>query len=323
MLIDQPLLDRHANNLTLVRLGMACMIIWSHCYWQVVGVTGKDGLSEWLGTPISDYGIDGFFFISGFLVLGSVERSGGAGAFLRGRAGRMGPALAVALAFGFGLWSWARHIGWSGSYFDMVYPLWPLLWLIGFYGVIAVLAAAGLTGEHAMKRRVIPLSLAFAIILHLPYVAYVIKRILGISVLDALGMIDRLWTMFALGIAAYLWRARIELRWGICLLLLIFSLECQYWDVHFHVTSVFVGYTVLCCGFLSAHRGAISGRWPNFSYELALCFPPILIIVSQNWNFSSPASLALANLALTIPFAVLLKRLVEKLRILGNLSPLV
>lgn len=323
MLIDQPMLDRRANNLTLVRLVLVCAIIWSHCYARVVGVAGKDGFSAWMGTPISDYGIDGFFFISGFLVLGSAERAGGAGAFLRGRAWRLAPALAVVLAVSFGLWLWARQIGWTGTFGDMIYPLWPLLWQMGFYGVIAVLAAAGWTGDHAMKRRVIPLSLAFAISMHLPYVAYGVKRALGMGVLDALGMIDRLWTMFALGIAAYLWRARIELRWGICLLLLIFSLECQYWDVHFHVTSVFTGYAVLCFGFLSARRGGFSGRWPDFSYELALFAFPFMIIVSQNWNFVSPAALTLANLALTIPFAVLLKRLVEKLRILGNLSPLV
>src|SRR3546814_19002087 len=95
MRIEESLLRPHANNLTLVRLVLASSVIYTHCYWALTGRMGEDDLSAFLGAPISVYAVDGFFFLSGFLVFASLQRSASVGDFLLARVARPWPALAV------------------------------------------------------------------------------------------------------------------------------------------------------------------------------------------------------------------------------------
>src|SRR3546814_15259349 len=57
----------------------------------------EDDLSAFLGAPISVYAVDGFFFLSGFLVFASLQRSARVGDFLLARVARLWPALAVSV----------------------------------------------------------------------------------------------------------------------------------------------------------------------------------------------------------------------------------
>src|SRR3546814_8093344 len=88
MRIEESLLRPHANNLTLVRLVLASSVIYTHCYWALTGRMGEDDLSAFLGAPISVYAVDGFFFLSGFLVFASLQRSARVGGFLLARVAR-------------------------------------------------------------------------------------------------------------------------------------------------------------------------------------------------------------------------------------------
>src|SRR3546814_20078222 len=97
MRIEESLLRPHANNLTLVRLVLASSVIYTHCYWALTGRMGEDDLSAFLGAPISVYAVDGFFFLSGFLVFASLQRSARVGDFLLARVARLSHALAVSV----------------------------------------------------------------------------------------------------------------------------------------------------------------------------------------------------------------------------------
>ncbi|MBK5264754.1 MAG: acyltransferase family protein, partial [Alphaproteobacteria bacterium] len=97
MKFDDGLLRPDANNLTLLRLVLASSVIYTHCYWMLTGRAGEDDLSFLLGAPVSVYAVDSFFFLSGFLVNASLQRSAGVGNFLLARLTRLWPALALSV----------------------------------------------------------------------------------------------------------------------------------------------------------------------------------------------------------------------------------
>ncbi|MEO8811390.1 MAG: hypothetical protein ABI376_00560, partial [Caulobacteraceae bacterium] len=73
MKIHDNLLHAQSNNFTVVRLVLASAVIYTHSYVAVSGSgIDRDNLGFLLGAPISTYAVDGFFFLSGFLVYPSL-----------------------------------------------------------------------------------------------------------------------------------------------------------------------------------------------------------------------------------------------------------
>ncbi|MGH8315593.1 MAG: acyltransferase family protein [Steroidobacterales bacterium] len=89
---------RH-NNLNLLRFVAASMVLFSHCY-PLTGHIADEPLT--VAVAFTDFGTLGviiFFAISGFLIAQSVTRSPSMMAFIRSRALRLLPALALSTAF--------------------------------------------------------------------------------------------------------------------------------------------------------------------------------------------------------------------------------
>lgn len=342
MIITDDRLRATANNLTLVRLVLASAVIWTHSYWRVIGITGRDEFSPWLGTTLSAYAVDGFFFLSGFLVYRSLLERGSVADFVLARLARLWPGLAAAVGllvvggyFVTGL-SIGTYLKYDTFYFliknlslltvhyrltgifcggvacPINVSLWTIPWEVRCYALLALLALAGFASPRWMARLILPLTAVGALGLHVPGVATLVEMIGGKGVLYNIQLIDRLWTMFALGIAAYLWRDRLRLSWTGLLLLGVLNLAAQYWHVHIHIQSLFVGYAVLCCGFLSAHRSAISGSWPDYSYGMYIYAFPVMMLLASAFTFDHHGWLALANGAATLPLAALSWHLVER-----------
>src|SRR5687768_8613377 len=97
MVIDDDRLSAQSNNLTLVRLILASAVIWTHSIWRTSGGSEADQFSPWLGQPISSFAVDGFFFLSGFLVYSSLLRQPSVRTFMLARLARLWPALFVAV----------------------------------------------------------------------------------------------------------------------------------------------------------------------------------------------------------------------------------
>lgn len=97
MRIGSDVLKADRNNFTVVRLILSSLVIYTHCYWLIFGIPGKDDLSGFLGAPISVYAVDGFFFLSGFLVYPSLLRLENSGRFLLARLARLWPGLALSI----------------------------------------------------------------------------------------------------------------------------------------------------------------------------------------------------------------------------------
>ncbi|KAA9013007.1 acyltransferase [Sphingobium limneticum] len=342
MTITDERLRPERNNLTLVRLVLASAVIVTHCYWRVYNVSGQDGLSRWLGVPLSVYAVDGFFFLSGFLVYGSLERRANAGRFITARLTRMMPGLLVSVSLtvlaGALVTPLAFPVYMTGETMKFVFynltllgghyslsgimcgahpciingSLWTLHWEALFYLVLAGLALVGMSGRKWMVRLILPATLIGAFACHVPAINSQIGISGGKGALYFAENIDRLWTLFALGIAARIWKGYIRLSWRGLGALFILNLIAHHWNVNIHVQTVFVGYAILCCGFLSARKRAVSGGWPDYSYGIYIYAFPAMMAVGSLADFDNALILAAINFLCVIPLAVFSWHLIEK-----------
>lgn len=342
MTVDDHSLSPSNNNLTLVRLVLASAVIWTHSVWRVSGRQGTDEFAAILGAPISQFAVDGFFFLSGMLVYASLLRRGSALAFATARLARLWPALAVSVLATVAVGAFlteARGFAYlggdtarfvlgnlsltSGHYTltgiacgdapcNVNGSLWTITWEARCYLVLLLLFATGLHSPALMKRLVLPASLAFAIAMDLPPVQDAVRRLAGPGALWNLTMIDRLWSMFALGIAAHLFRDHVRLSWAVCAALLALVVLSAWLLPVPHLAGLFTAYAVLCAGFLSARGGAISGAWPDYSYGMYIYAFPIMMALAALVPVAHHWQLALLNALLTLPVAAFSWHVVEK-----------
>lgn len=334
MKFDDKLLRPEANNLTLVRLVLASAVIYTHCYWLISDRMGEDDLSFLLGEPVSVYAVDGFFFLSGFLVYGSLRRSGGVIAFLLARLVRLWPALALSVGLtvvgGYVVTTdpsnylsgqTFRFIANNLSFIAPAYyltgvncggepctingSLWTLPWEARCYLLLGLLAFLGLAREKMMVRLVLPATLLVALGWDLDVVRQAAGGIIGTDALYYPDMVDRLWPLFALGAAAYIFRARIRLSWLALGILFILNIVAHQGEVGLHVRAVFIGYALLCFGFLTARKGAIAGRWHDYSYGMYIYAFPVMMALGSWRDWASHLWLAGATALLTVPLAIL------------------
>jgi len=342
MILEGDLLDPRRNNFTLVRFVLASSVIYNHCYWLLRGADGEDDLSFILGAPISAYAVDGFFFLSGFLVYPSLLRLGKISTFLMARLARLWPglALSVALTVLGGLFvttadpatyfsgETSRFLAGNlsllfGAYYltgvdceggpcNVNGSLWTLTWEARCYAALALLGAAGLAKPQIMARIILPATLAAVLIWDLPPLQRLATTLLGDGPVYLMNMMDRLWALFALGIAAYIFRERVKLSWAILGLLFIVNVVAHDLGVGLHVRALFIGYAVLCFGFLTAKNGAVSGTWPDYSYGMYILAFPVMMVLNALVPVQSHLLLALMNLVATLPLAALSWHFAEK-----------
>lgn len=342
MIIDRHALSPANNNLTVVRVSLASAVIWTHSIWNRTGVGGHDQVSGLLGQPLSEFAVDGFFFLSGFLVYGSLIRRASVRDFLLARFARLWPALAVSvLATAFvGFFITRSHglayfmgptLKFIASNLSLTYAnfsltgvdcvqkpcpvngsLWTIPWEVRCYLLLALFWLSGLARPRLMMVVVLPATFLFAVVMHFPDVDGFVGRHAGHVVIYNLRLIDRLWVMFALGIGAFLARDRFSLRWWPLILLFgaLVLLNALGREIP-HLAQVATCLLVLNLGFLSARRGAISGNWPDYSYGIYVyAFPVMMALAALVPSLTAPA-LAGLTLAATLPLAALSWHLVE------------
>lgn len=343
MLIRESLTRPENNNLTVVRFVLASSVILTHCFEILHGIYPEDALVWPFGRPVSELAVDGFFFLSGFLVYNSLIRSTSAMAFMKRRIVRMWPGFAVSVLLTVAVGAYVSttpmrqyFLGATGDFLfgnlTFLYggyrltgvmcddvlcvingSLWTLPWEVRCYIVLALLGVVGLAQRRWMVRFVLPATLIFALVWHLPAVQELAASTGRPGVLWVFKIWDRLWPLFALGTAAAIFRDRIPLNWGILLVLVVLHTVTQALGIKaFHVQSFMVGYAVLCFGFLTADKGSLSGRWPDYSFGMYIyAFPVMLILIFLGLKFDY-LLLAAATMICTLPLAALSWHFVEK-----------
>lgn len=327
-----------ANNLTLVRLVLASAVIWSHSIWRVTGADIGDPTVALFGEPVSSFAVDGFFFLSGFLVYNSLLRRGSPWDFALARLARLWPGLAVSVllvvvaGFFVARLPLAQYLSGDTAHFmlgnlslakgyytltgvmtdgkptNVNGSLWTIPWEVRCYILLFLAAIFGLSRPRRMVVIVLLPSLLFAIVAHLTAFQTLMGGNPKVGALFLLLVLDRLWTMFALGIAALIFWPWLRLSWGVALLLLVaLALSVRFFPIP-HLSSIVTGYCVLCAGFRTGTRSA---AWPDYSYGMYIYAFPVMMAVSSLAPVHSYPLVALMTVAATLPFAILSWHFVE------------
>ncbi|MBC9032793.1 acyltransferase [Sphingomonas sp. JC676] len=341
--IDDKSLRPQNNDLTMVRLLLATLVIYSHSFYAVFD-DDHDDLATTLGVPISNYAVDGFFILSGFLVYRSLVTNNSLRFFALARLTRLWPALFVMMivvtlgGLAFTTSSLAAYFIGTDTlkfiFFNTTFvfyganltgvhcgaelcnvngSLWTLPWEARCYVILALLGGLRLAGAKPMTYLILPATLAFAVLWDVG-AANGLSHVLGRGISYQFERLDRLWVAFALGIAAYLFRHRIPLSWWICLALLLANIGVQQFvpPAGLHARAVFMAYFVLCLGFLGVRKTSVSSNWPDYSYGMYIYAFPVMFVLQRVFAFESPYALAVCNVLGTVPLAALSWHFVEK-----------
>jgi peptidoglycan/LPS O-acetylase OafA/YrhL len=341
MKFEDRLLAPSANNFNFVRLVLASSVIYTHAYAAVFRVYEVDALHWLFGAPISAYAVDGFFFLSGFLVYPSLIRNQSSVKFLVARFVRIWPGLAACvllmvlagrfltltpqlyfsgetLQFVFG------HLTFVKAYYNLPGvvcgdalcnvngSLWTLPWEVRCYLVLAVLGVLGWAKPRYMALAVLPLTVVMAIVWDLPIVSSFVFEHFGPGAIYIGDIIDRLWPMFALGMAAYIFRARLVFSWWILAVLAVLTWGAHQIGLGLHVRGLFAAYLVMMLGFRTTGRGAFSAKWQDYSYGMYIYGGPVMLALTLKHVWNSHLLLALATAGVTLIFAAASWNLIEK-----------
>lgn len=335
-------LSPQVNNFTLLRLILATSVIYSHCFQVLTGEYHSDPLARYIGVPVSTFGVDGFFFLSGFLVYPSLSRIGAPLRFLGARLARIWPGLAVSviltvvvgaffstagglaylngptrdfillnLSLMKGAYS-LTGINCDGAPCNINGSLWTLPWEVRCYLLLAGLAVFGLASPRAMTRLTYPMTILFVVVWAIPAVRELAGHHLPPGRLFLIDLFHRLWPLFCLGTAAYVFRERLVLSWWILLGLVVLYAITIHSPVALQTRILLTGYAVLCFGLLSSDRFRISGHWEDYSYGMYIYAFPVMMLILGLTGQTNYLILSAETAALTLPFAVLSWKFVER-----------
>ena len=241
-----PMLSRSAsgrdNNFNLIRFLAAALVLYSHAY-PLTGTAGEP-LEKLAGFSLGHLAVDVFFAVSGFLVTGSLLGKQRLGDFLRARALRIFPALAVSsvlTAFVLGAvhthlaaaayyhaagtwsfaasnatcWPWPVVYGLPGVFEHLPYPgavngsLWSLPFELDMYAALGIAGLLAYAGPRLLPDRVLrALIVAGAVAALLAYTGNeVFEYANGFTSRQGI----RLTALFATGATFYVLRERIPL----------------------------------------------------------------------------------------------------------------
>lgn len=332
--ISDDRLRSDANNLTLVRLLLASGVIWTHCYGLITGHTGYDELAAWLGRPVSFLAVNGFFFLSGFLICRSAVGGRSVLGFVRNRLARIWPGLALCVVLtvlAFGWWSGMHAAYWSdplvrrfvwrnltlvqAAYALPAPPhgapttangsLWTISWELRCYAAMALLFALPL----ARRASVALVALLAFLALCAGWALYVQMHFGGDHAFSGkLYLVDtglRLGACFATGALAYLSRARISLSWWVLLALWVAAVVAFRVSGLWVLASFALYYSVLCIAFLPWPAAMRLRALPDYSYGIYIYAFPVMVLMQAWLGADDHARLAGATLAATLPLAAL------------------
>lgn len=342
MRISESILRSDSNNFTAVRLILASSVIYTHCYGTFHGGWDIDDTETVLGVPISNCAVDGFFFLSGFLVYPSLLRLGNPLSFLAARLARLWPGLALSVlalvtvgyfittspgmsyihgdTLRFALFNLTFRKGYyaltgvmcDGHLCDVNGSLWTLPWEARCYLILAALGLGRLATERRIGWIVFPATVVIAAAWDFHSVQSFVSGHFGAVAAWYATTFHRLWPVFALGVAAYVFRHRIILNWWAAAALLGIAVLTSRLGIAMQTRDIFIGYSVLCLGLLTAKRLSISGHWPDYSYGMYIYGAPVMMAAHALLGANSHWTLAAETVLLTAPVAALSWHGVEK-----------
>lgn len=338
--IDANALRPENNILTLIRLCLAAAVILTHAVWRTSGQSGTDWFSPWLGVPISVVAVDGFFFLSGFLVFRSLgQRS--IGSFMVARLGRMMPGLTMSVLLTVAVGAWlttepgfayltgptARfilgNISLTKGYYELTGvvcgdalcnvngSLWTLPWEMRCYVALVLLRILRLVSPRRFAV-ITSLTLAGSMAWNLFPLGSWLTAHHQAGAAFYLDQGTRLWLMFALGCAASAWYPRLPLNPWAMLGLICATILTSHTPAAFLLRAMTIGYAILYIGFKEWSFRHMVGHWPDYSYGIYIYAFPVMQLIYYILPGSNAAELAAVNLVCVLPIAALSWHFVER-----------
>ncbi|MGY5766529.1 acyltransferase family protein [Brachybacterium sp. DNPG3] len=331
------------NALNAIRLGLALLVIFGHAF--PLGGFAPFQIGPLVHGGLHGFAVDGFFVISGYLILSSGMRTTTLG-YLWRRFLRIYPAWLVAIvvtafvAAPLGAlleagahWEWRSAAAYvigaldlkpshEGVEATLLAVPWPetwngSLWTL-FYEAAAYVGIAVLCVWRPVRDRLRVIILPAAAILTAAYIA-VPTSVIGDALPGALGVISgnglRLWTFFAWGMVAYVLRDRIRatvpiaVAAGAVFLVAAHVAGLPHW-LSAALTLPSLSVAVLFAGVLLPWR---FGQTNDLSYgTYVYAFPVQQLLILAGIAQFGWAVTALACIAITLPLAWLSWRVIER-----------
>jgi peptidoglycan/LPS O-acetylase OafA/YrhL len=330
-------LENRDNNLDVLRLVAASLVLLSHCF----PLTGRDEpFAELTGVTLGEVGVVMFFAMSGFLIAKSWIDEPAPGRYFVKRGLRLLPALVVAVAFTTLVIgplftdlplsdyftdpeTWIYLIRASllvtiagqlpGVFEDNVYPdavngsLWTLPLEAGCYVMVAVLGLIGLLHRRAL------LAAAAAVLLLAVSPLSPVSASVAVTAGGNLTSVIELVATFLVGALLYSLRDRLRITWvapAVLGILWVLSWDSEWKTV---TTVLFLSATVIVFAFRtppSLRRLTAPG---DVSYGIYVYAFPVQQSVASLWGPGlSPGLMFVIALPLTYALALLSWRLIER-----------
>jgi peptidoglycan/LPS O-acetylase OafA/YrhL len=314
--------DTRPNGYNALRLALASSVI----VWHALLLASPGGYTSPLWQPLSSFAVDGFFVISGFLIVRSWDRRPNPAAFIRARLGRLLPGLWVCLTVtalviapltsdvnladqgryvleNAGVLVTDPHIGaTSGVAASWNLSIWSLWWELLCY---AAVLAAGVLG--ILRLRVVAAAVALC------WAWLAVTALAGVSFSPTFwaSAVPRLGLMFALGAMAHLLRDRIHAD-GRLAAMATAVLAASAFTPDYHLLGApALGYLVLWGG-LELGRVRRLRLNADVSYGVYIYGAPVMVGLLSAGVVHDWWALAAVGYALTLPLAALSWFLVER-----------
>lgn len=323
--------DGRNNHFNLIRMIAATGVLVSHAYPISLGERAAEPLQRWLnGMSLGTVSVYVFFAISGFFIAKSFDRSSSLGRFLRARALRLYPALAMVLVWTVmiaGLFLtvetpwvyWAavpeyllRNLSLYGVQFALpgVFvenPLGPAingsLWTL-FHEVMCYVGVflLGLLGLLRNRR-----------VLALLFVGFVILQPVALSLPlpIKLAAFLRLALPFAIGTAFYVWRDAVPLNLYVGLALVALTLLAYVTPLFPVAFALALSYWIFLIGLAEAPTLLAYNRLGDYSYGIYIYAFPAQQLMAF-WGVTLPLLNMVLAFPVTLALAVLSWHLIEK-----------
>ena len=329
-----------ANNFNLIRLVLASAVIFAHCPEQLDGNRSRELLGRIFGQWISlgDLAVDGFFFVSGFLIATSWMRDSRFVPYLWRRITRIYPGYVVAgtiSVFGFGAicsnpnyWSELQlrrfvfglprlrailgPLGWPEQpYPPMNGPPWTIVYEFVCYLLVAGL---GLLGIFSRRWWILALAVCLAIWSLAQNWQLVGPVPPGRLISQPDAEIPRLFSCFLAGstFAAFGFHAgKLRWYWTTCAAVVLVASMFDSRPAALAIPWA-GGYLLLDAAYGHMMPGTSLIRREDISYGIYLYAWPITAFIISRWPTINPWLLVAMTLVLTIPCGILSWMLVEK-----------
>jgi peptidoglycan/LPS O-acetylase OafA/YrhL len=334
--IDKPL---HNNNFNFLRLLFASLVLLSHAPEIIDGNRSRELLTRLFGSlSFGEFAVDGFFLLSGYLIVKSWMNEPRPLQYLQKRIFRIYPGFIVASIIGafivgplgavpseyfaqFRLWSFIKGVLFLQStitppvFAGQSNPavnssMWTIFFEFQCYFLVMVLGMIG-----AARRRSVWLVLSICLLLTFAAHKFGYLPLAGerpVVIPLARNML-RLATVFFVGGCFYLFRDKIKFDLRLSLIAIVVLVAGLFWSNAAEIfLATFGGYLLFYVGF--AHIPALRkfNEISDISYGLYLYGWPVQKLLLWYWPNLSPWALFILSLAASAALGFISWHMVEK-----------